>query len=168
MIGKWNDEKHTHFWESLGNSNVNWVDFHTIIIDNSKPVNHNNDRLELFTSIKESKLKKIYIANSYMHRAKQIFNIDSHIKIDSSNWFETEYDSVFNSIKESIEDNKNTLVLISAGMGSKFLISELHKLYPKVLYIDIGSAFDKLLRGQHTRSNAASIRDLELYLKSLL
>jgi len=168
MMGIWHDISNKQFWESLGNSNVNWVDFHTVLIDKKFPVNHNNDRLELFKSIKESRRKKIYIANPYMERAIQIFKIDSHIKIDPSNWFDTEYDSVFNSIKEVIEDDRNTLVLTSAGMGSKYLISELHKLYPNAIYIDIGSGFDKLCTGRDTRTYNHSIEELCEYLKPIL
>jgi hypothetical protein len=168
MIGAWHNSSHKIFWEGLGNSNVNWVNFHTVLIDNNKPANHNNDRLELFKSIKESTCKKIYVANTNMHKAKQIFNINSHIEIDPSNWFDTEYNSVFNSIKTEITDDKNTLVLTSAGMGAKYLISELHKLYPNALYVDIGSGFDKLCTGHDTRTYNPPLKDLHEYLKPIL
>ena len=168
MMGAWHDSSNKQFWEGLGNSNVNWVDFHTVLIDNNKPANHNNDRLDLFKSIKESTRKKIYVANPNMGRAQQIFLIDSHIKIDPSNWFDTQYEQTFNSIKEAIEDDTDTLVLTSAGMGAKYLISELHKLFPRAIYIDIGSGFDKLCTGRQTRTYNPSIQELCNYLRPIL
>ena len=63
MMGAWHDTSNKQFWEGLGNSNVTWVNFHTVLIDNNSPANYNNDRLELFKSIKESTRKKIYVAN---------------------------------------------------------------------------------------------------------
>jgi hypothetical protein len=168
MMGAWHDTSNKQFWEGLGNSNVTWVNFHTVLIDNNSPANHNNDRLELFKSIKESSRKKIYVANPNMFRAQIIFSIDTHIKIDPSNWFDTQYESVFSSIKSEIEDDNNTLVLTSAGMGAKYLISELHKLFPKAIYIDVGSGFDKLCTGMDTRTYNPSQHELINYLRPML
>ena len=32
MIGAWHDTSNRAFWESLGNSVVNWVDYHTCLL----------------------------------------------------------------------------------------------------------------------------------------
>jgi len=168
MIGVWHDLQNKVFWEGLGNSNVNWVDYHTVLIDNNKPANHNNDRLELFKSIKQSKRKKIYISNAHMYKSKDIFLIDSHVIIDPSNWFETQYEQIFNQVKSQIEDDNNTIILTSAGIGAKYLISELHKLFPKAIYIDIGSGFDKICTKNDTRSYNPSYTELCDYLRPIL
>ena len=168
MIGAWHDSQNKVFWEKLGNSNVNWVDFHTVLIDNNKPANHNNDRLELFKSIKQSKRKKIYISNAFMYKSKEIFLIDSHVIIDPSNWFETQYEKILNEVKSQIEDDNNTMILTSAGMGAKYLISELHKLFPNAIYIDIGSGFDKICTRNDTRTYNPSYTELCNYLRPIL
>jgi len=168
MIGVWHDSSNKIFWDSLGNSNINWVDFHTVLIDNNKPANHNNDRLELFKSIKESSRRKIYIANPNMNVSQKIFNIDSHIKIHPSNWFDTQYESIFYRVKSEVIDDNNTMILTSAGIGAKYLISQLHKLFPNAIYIDIGSGFDKLCTGQHTRLYNPSYEEIYDYLRPIL
>jgi len=163
MMGAWHDSSNKVFWEGLGNPTVNWVDFHTVLIDHQT---HTTDKLELFTAIKNSKLKKVYVANANMHKSVDIFKLDKHVVIDPSNWFDTQYDSVFNTITSSMEDR--TLVLTSAGMGAKYLISELHKLYPNSIYIDIGSGFDKLCTGVQTRTYNPSYDSICNYLRPLL
>jgi hypothetical protein len=166
MLGLWHDEKTKGFWNDLVNTEVNWVDYHTVLIDGEKI--RNTDTLDLFRSIKESTRKKIYIANEKMNRAKDVFLIDSHVKIHPSNWFENEYDTVFNSIKSEITDDNNIMILTSAGMGAKYLIAELHKLYPNAIYIDIGSGFDKICTGAQTRTYNPSFHHLYTYLFPIL
>ena len=154
LIAIWhNINSHKLFWESLLSnekqiSNVNCVNYHTIIIDY---LHSSSDKLELYKAIKYSKRNKIYIANNNMGKSKTIFNIDHHISIHPNNWFETEYQSVFNDVTKKIIDDSNTMVLTSAGMGAKYLISELHRLYPNAIYLDIGSAFDIICTGIETR-----------------
>jgi hypothetical protein len=172
MMGAWHDTSNRAFWEGLGNQNanwkpVNWVDFHTVLIDNNKPIHHSPDRLNLFTAIKESTRKKIYVANEKMSRAKEAFSIDHHIVVDQSNWFDTNYDAVLNRIKYAVE-NDNTMILTSAGMGAKYLISNLHELYPNEIYIDIGSGFDLLCTKQVTRTYNPSYHELCQYLRPML
>jgi hypothetical protein len=126
----------------------------------------NNDKLELFRAIKESSRKKIYVANAAMARAQPIFSIETFIDIDPSDWFETEYESVLTSVKS--ECDANTLVLVSAGMGSKQLISDLHRAFPRTIYIDVGSAFDTLCTKRQTRTCSPSYEDICEYLRPIL
>ena len=151
MMGEWHSLQNKPFWEGLDPAirDVQWVDFHTVLIDQNTS---GNDKLNLFKAIKESSRKKIYVANEWMTRAKEFFGIESHVVINPSNWFDTEYDSVFNSVSSAVEDDANTLILISAGMGGKFLVSELHKKYPRAIYIDIGSGFDMLCAKRNSRT----------------
>ena len=170
MLGKWDmDVSLSRFWESLVNVKINWVDFTTIIMNFGKPHQTYMDKIEFFKTIKQSNLKKIYIANAKKHRAKELLNLDHHIIIDSSNWFDTEYSSVFNSIKTTVGDSgDNTLILVSGGMGAKYLISELHKCYPTAIYIDIGSSLDSICTKNKTRAGSWSYEGYCIYFKELL
>jgi hypothetical protein len=168
MIGAWHDSSNRSFWEGLGNPVVNWVDYHTVIIDNTGDMHASTDKLELFKSIKESTRKKIYVANASMIKAQPIFRLNAFVDIDPCNWFEEDYDSVINSVKQEIDDDAHTIVMTSAGMGAKYLISELHWLYPKAIYIDVGSAFDTLCTRRITRSCQQSYEDLCEYLQPML
>jgi hypothetical protein len=167
MMGEWHSLKNKPFWEGLDAAiqDVQWVDFHTVLIDQNTS---GNDKLNLFKAIKECSRKKIYVANESMTRAKEIFNVESHVIINASNWFDTEYDSVFHSVCSAVEDDANTLILISAGMGGKFLVSELHKKYPRAIYIDIGSGFDMLCAKRNSRTYNPSYQWLCSYLRTIL
>jgi len=160
------------FFESVlpsGSAPVNWVDYHTVIIDNDTPIQQqSSEKLELYKAIKESTRRKIYIANPKMYKSKEIFNIDHHIEVHPSNWFDNEFETVFNSIKEKIENDTNTMILCSAGMGAKYLVTALHKLYPNAIYIDIGSAFDTICTGIRTRTCYSSYEELSNYLKPII
>ena len=37
MIGAWHDSSTRAFWEGLGNPNVKWVDYHTVLLDVNEP-----------------------------------------------------------------------------------------------------------------------------------
>ena len=171
MIGAWHDASDKVYWNGLlgpGSSPVNWVDFHTVIIDNNTPIRQQSpEKMELYKAIKESPRRKIYVANEEMYKSKEIFSIDHHIKIHPSNWFDSDYDSIFNSVKEKVEKDSDTMMLFSGGMGAKYLLSELHKLYPNAIYIDVGSAFDTICTGKYTRSCYSSYNDLKEYLRPL-
>ena len=191
MMGAWHDPTHQQFWESLRNENddvpnivpnivhntINWVDFHTVLVD--KETIKNKDRFDLFLAIKNSSLKKIYVANASMGNVIPLLNINSHVVIDAKDWFETQYEATFQSTQYEIENDKTyktyksyksykTLILCSAGMGAKYLISELHKLYPQCIYVDIGSGFDLLCRGTPSRTYNPSLPLLQEYLKPLM
>lgn len=167
MIGEWHSMLNKPFWEGLDPAirDVKWVDFHTVLIDQTTT---NADKLCLFSAIQDSSRKKIYIANETLSRAKDLFNIETHIVINPSNWFDTEYESVFTAASSAIEDDSKTLVLISAGMGGKYLLSELHKKHPNAIYIDIGSAFDMLCAKRNSRSYNPPYEWLCSYLRPIL
>lgn len=168
MIGCWHDKSDMAFWKSLGNDYINWVEYHTVIIDNKTRVSDSPDKLELYKAIRQSTRKKIYVANASMYRACQIFSIESFIEIDPSDWFEIEYESILKSVREEVVDDSNTLILTSAGMGAKALIHDLHKEFPKAIYIDVGSAFDMLCTKRATRHCTPGYEELYEYLKEIL
>jgi len=181
MMGAWHDVEHQKFWERVVTTktnsihsihsihSINWVDFHTVLIDNHTI--KNKDRLHLFQAIKNSTLKKIYVANATMQKVLHLLKIDSHVVIDAKNWFDTEYQPTLHAVQSEIKKNKNnnkTLILCSAGMGAKYLISELHQLFPQCIYVDIGSGFDLLCRGTPSRTYNPSLPVLQEYLKPLM
>lgn len=165
MIGAWHDTSNRAFWEGLGNSTVNWVEYHTVLLDLN---NKNDDKLELYRAIKESGRKKIYVANPRMIRAATVFALDRFIPIDSSHWFETDYEDVLREVCSEVADDSNTLVLTSAGMGAKKLISDLHRAYPRAIFIDIGSGFDTLCTKNVSRTCSPSYDKVCEYLRPIL
>lgn len=166
MIGKWPIPSVYNFWQSLVDLPINYVDYHTVI--NDKESIYNIDKLELLKSIKECNRKKIYIANPLLKRAKLLLNIDIHIEVDFSNWFETDYDSVRDSICKSIDSDSNTIIMVSAGIGAKPLISDLHRLYPNAIYIDIGSALDTICTKRDSRGCTPPYEVLCEYLNPII
>jgi hypothetical protein len=58
-IGKWHDLENAKKWEEFVNKKVNWVNYHTIILDNV----NNDTKIKLYKAIKMSKTKKIIVCN---------------------------------------------------------------------------------------------------------
>jgi hypothetical protein len=166
MIGKWHTPTVYNFWQSLVDIPIHYVDYHTVI--NDKECVNNTDKLELFKSIKESSKKKIYIANPLLKRSKILLNIDDHIEVDYSNWFETHYESVRDSVCSSIKSDSNTIIMTSAGIGAKPLIADLHMLFPNAIYIDIGSALDTICTKRDSRGCTPSYSLLCEYYKPII
>lgn len=166
MIGAWHDTSTRAFWEGLGNSSVNWVEYHTVLLDIEEQVTA--DKFELFKAIKLSQRKKIYVANPRMVRVGPVFAIDSFVQIDPSDWFEKDYEDVLDSVCAEVADDCDTLILTSAGMGAKQLVSDLHRLYPRAIFIDIGSGFDTLCMKSVSRSCSPSYEQICNYLRPLL
>jgi len=168
MMGEWHVKENKNFWESLSPLRVpvQWVDFHTVLID--EPSLQTLDKVNLYKAIKESPSRKIYIANHTMGRARQLFNVQSHVIIDPSNWFDTNFDGVFAETCSQVEDERNTMFLVSAGMGAKYLIAELHKKFPNAIYVDVGSAFDMICGKRNSRAYNPAYEVLCDYLNSIL
>ena len=163
-IGKWLDFKGVaDYFQSLTPNTVNWENYN-ILISKSRD-EFLNRALPYFKAIRNAKQQKIYVCNSTMvDLSKHILNIDNHIVIDSVNWFELNYDEVLNNVLTSVNDPNNTLILTSAGMGAKVLIADIHKKFPNVIIIDIGSALDLICSHRRTRDyhvlNETDITDI--------
>ncbi len=71
-----------------------------------------------------------------------LFNINNTILIHPSDWYEQSYNTVLNRIKDTVINSSSIIIMTSAGMGAKALLSDLRKVYPNAILIDIGSAFD--------------------------
>jgi hypothetical protein len=158
-IGLWTDITIKKYWESLVNP-IKWCDYHSIIIHDN-----NIQKVQIYKEIKYSTMKKIYVCNSSLNSVKDILNIDIIINIPDNNWFE-QYEYIFKEIKNHISEQ--CIVMTSAGMASKILISDLHKLFPMNIYLDFGSAMDKICTKKETRAGQMEYEKLKEILKEIL
>jgi len=147
MIGQWHNEEPEFFWNSLVKKKPNYVNYHTFILDHE----YLEEKAAIFKSIKQSPLKKIYICNPLMVRAKILLNIDHMIHVPFNNWFDDSFDNILASILDVITPGEQFILLTSAGMGAKVLIAEVSKRYPNSIYLDIGSALDKICTKKSSR-----------------
>jgi hypothetical protein len=163
-FGRWHDKFVVDYWNSLVNNEVNWVDYHTLLI-------YNNDlsKLEIYKAIKNSKQKKIYICNELLVKAEILLNIDYMIYVPKNNWFDTNFESILEKIKEIMKLYEDDyIVLTSCGMSAKVLISELYKIYPNEIYLDIGSGLDTICTKRSTRGLLVNYEFCYNYFKSIL
>ena len=151
-IGKRQEEPVIQYFEMIAEgSPINWVDYHVFMFRDISTFL--KEKFILYKTISLASQQKIYICNDKLvEKSKKIFKIDNHIIIHPVNWFELDFSIVFNSVCRAVKDPNNLLILISAGMGGKFLIKCLHKAYPNAILFDIGSAFDQLCGSVQTRS----------------
>ena len=154
LIGKW--PFHNDFWISLlvDGKTPNLVDYHTIII---LPKDLEDDsylpKLQLLKSIKNSDLKKIIICNPLLVKSQSLLNIDYMINISFQNWFDNDFDSIISKVKDIFGTDSNTqfILITCCGMGSKVIICELYKLYPKSIFLDFGSSLDIICTKRDSR-----------------
>jgi len=148
MLGAWHDSAKVAYWNTLSAVPPNWVDYHTAIIDRLD----SPDKMLLYKAIKESRRHKVYVANAGMQKATALLNLDVHITIHPSNWFEIDYEAILASVCATISsDGSNAMLLTSAGMGAKPLIADALQRFPGLIVIDIGSALDTICTKHDTR-----------------
>ena len=150
-IGKWEERSVPNYFQSLTSDKiVNWENYNILIARTRDEFL--NRTLPYFKAIRNAKQQKIYVCNSTMVKlSKNILNIDNHIVIDPSNWFELNYDEILHNTINCINDPNNVLILTSAGMGAKVLIADIYKKFSNSIIIDIGSALDLICSGRRTR-----------------
>jgi hypothetical protein len=146
-IGKWHHSNETHFLESLARQPIQWAKYHSMLFDR-----HDDEKkAELIKTIHRSNTKKIIVCNRNMSKAQQLLRADHIVYVDFQNWFDTSFDRVLNEVKSHMKQDENHIVITCAGMGSKVLIAELTKAFPKGIYLDYGSALDLICTGRSTR-----------------
>lgn len=161
-IGKWNDDKIQKLFLSITTHPINYISYHSFIFD-EYDIETNNivNKINIFKEIKNSNRKKIYVCNKLLIKAKILLNINNIINIGYNNWFDKDYENIFNQIKKCIVGSEdNSIIMFSCGMGGKVLISELYKLYPNCTYIDIGSGLDIICTKRNTRGFKYKYDDL--------
>jgi hypothetical protein len=129
---------------------VNWENYNILIFRSS--TEFFNRAMPYYVSLRRATQQKLYICNqSMVDLSRAILGVTDHVVIDPVNWFETQYDQVLSSVKQTVRTPESLIILTSAGMGAKPLIAELYQLYPKAIIIDIGSAMDLICSHRRTR-----------------
>lgn len=170
-IGRWQTDNVTAFWKKLCKNpeKIQWADYHTIIIDKTE-VESGGSQLEtkigLYKTIRESPLPKIVICNPLLIKSSLLFNTEDLVFVPFRRWFDTQSIPIFESICEKIENNRavgkeKSILIFSAGMSSKVIIAELHKLYPQNIYLDFGSALDIICTKRDSRGRSYSYETLQ-------
>lgn len=172
-IGLWHNIENIKFWEKFATKPIQWANYHSILIshEDMTPQNENlSNKIALYKTIKESKLKKIVVCNILLQKIQPLLNIDDLVFVDINNWYESEFNNVINHINELTKDNEQFILLTCCGMAGKIVISELNKLHPKGLFLDCGSAFDFICTKRDSRGNGVyyTYEDLCNVMKELL
>jgi hypothetical protein len=163
-IGIWHDGGHIDYWTTLVTKPINIAKYHTLILDHD----HRQEKVDLFKTIKKSQIKKIYICNPLMVRARGLLNIDFMVHVPFNNWFDERFDSILQEVEKCIVDGEQYIILTSAGMGAKILIAELSKKYPQNIYLDIGSGLDKVCTKKTSRGWEPSYAELMWEFRDIL
>jgi hypothetical protein len=155
FIGKWQYNPDTvKYWEDLASKPVNWVAYHTMLFEPNDLEDDNRfqHKTKIYKAVKESKLKKIIICNQLLIKTKNLLNLDHVVIIALNNWFDTQFDTVINEVRQLIgPQDGNHIILTACGMSAKVVIAELHKTHPKGIYLDIGSGLDCLCTKKDSR-----------------
>ena len=151
-IGQWDDFNGVDkYFQSLVETPVQWVNYNIFIFKSKQQFYE--QQLAFYRAIRQSERQKIYVCNPGMvERSKALLNLDTNIAVDPVNWFESNYADVLSRTVAAVKDPNNVMILTSAGMGAKVLISDLHKLYPNATIVDIGSALDLMCSGRRSRN----------------
>jgi hypothetical protein len=150
FIGLWHNSSFSDYWQSLVDKKINFAKYHTLIMDN----NNIDEKVLLYKTIKLSKMKKIYVCNPLLVKAKILFNIDYMVHVPFNNWFDNHFFDVLENIKNIInneDENTKFIIMTSAGMSAKILIYELSQKFPNNIYLDFGSANDKICTKKTSR-----------------
>jgi len=160
-IGYWNEKIIIEYYKSLvpNEKMIKWGNYNSIIIENVKDEVTIQDKIELWKTIKYSKIKKIIICNKLLEKAKILLNIDHVINIPLNNWFDHYLEELLKIIKTILENNEQYIIITCCGMGAKVVVSELLKMYPNNIYLDFGSGLDLIC----TKKDSRSYRNYEEY-----
>jgi hypothetical protein len=163
-IGMWHNIENTKKWETLVNKKVNWVNYHSIIIDKKK----NEEKVQLYKAIKNSRSKKIIVCNKLLIKSKILFDADHIVIVPFNNWFDKYFNEIVNQIKNLIGNDENHIVITCCGMASKVLISTLRQNYSNGIYLDFGSAIDLICTKRDSRGREYDYIYIENLLSELL
>lgn len=173
-IGKWHNLEIVRFYLALcyikyqnTSTKIPFVDYRICL-----PYFHYNENHNIFNIVKyiqKSKRYKIVISNDNNTYHKHIFKGDIFIEVPKNSWFiNGYYDSIYNKIRDVIKEHPYALILISAGMGSKVIATNLFLEFKEISIIDVGSAFDLLSQKKATRDYHLNYDELYDYFKPLL
>jgi hypothetical protein len=86
-----------------------------------------------------------------MLKTRLLFKADDLLLVPFQNWFDDHFNNVLALLVKRIGDDLQPMVILACGMSAKVMISELHKLYPNGIFIDVGSAMDLLCTKRDSR-----------------
>jgi len=170
-IGLWHDKNKVLFWNQFTNKQINWCNYHSILFDNNDLITKNenyDNKIELFKTIKETKIKKIIVCNPLLIRSKILLDIDNIIIVPLRNWFDNELDNCVEIIKNIINTDERFIMITCCGMGAKVLIYEILKIFPNGIFLDFGSALDLICTKKDSRGFDFKYEELVEALKELL
>ena len=151
-IGKWvgSDVGVADYFQSLVPHKVNWENYNVLIARNA---NEFITRvLPYFKAIRKSSCQKIYVCNETMvELSKKLLKIDDFATIHPTMWFQYGFEHALNHVISLVKNPSETIILTSAGMGAKPLIAGIHKRFPSITIIDVGSSLDLICSGRRTR-----------------
>lgn len=175
LIGGWHNKVVCDYWQSLISSQIQWINYHSIIIDikdfQYKNENDNlNNKIVFFKKIQDSSLNKIIICNKLLKKAEIFLKTNKMIEVPLNNWFDTQFYIILNNILFILSQNTTepNILIFAAGMSSKVLIAELYKKYPNNIYLDFGSALDLLCTKRDSRGRNYTYDDLIFHLSSII
>jgi hypothetical protein len=161
-IGQWPDEKIQAFWQSFCRKKINWAKYGTIIpcyVDKQ-------DKVDLLKSIKRNKQNKIYLCNPLLVKAQHLLDINHMVYVPFNNWYDTDlFDKTLDNTAKLISPDTSNIIMTSAGMGAKVIIAALSKVFPNNIYLDFGSALDKICTKKTSRGWE---RDYDEYMQDLV
>ena len=169
-IGAWETENVTKYWKTLVDENkIKWANYHTFIIgDEDFGTDQLEKKVTMYKAIQTSTLKKIMVCNPLLTKSKDLFKADVMVYVPLNNWFDQYYENIVNKIKSEINIGEQPIILTACGMGAKILISDLAKLYPNGIFLDIGSATDYICTTCDTRGRKYNYEDLCKIFKDIL
>jgi hypothetical protein len=174
-LGRWHNKEKVDYLEKMANKkggvrDIKWVHYHFLL--NASPLPHtpdydsfsNDKMLNFVKAIRESKRKKIVFSNPDNIRFREIFNADIFLETKKNNW-SLEYEKYYKLVEAEVANG--SIFIIAAGMCSKVLIADLLKKFDMTC-LDIGSGFDLLATGKHSRNFSHSYQKELNYYSSVL
>ena len=148
FVGLWHNQEQKTYWDSIVDKPVKWANYHTILFDK----NNEDQKIKLYKAIKMSKMNKIIICNDLLIKSKFLFDARSLVHVPFNNWYDSQFNSILDYIKQLIESSNNPpLIITCCGMNAKVLICELYKAFPAGIYLDFGSALDLICTKRDSR-----------------
>jgi len=129
----------------------NFVNFHRFMFYDGDY----DEKIEIFRSIKRSKLKKIYVCNeSLVKKLRPLLRVDEFLIIPKNNWYDQRAEEVLRRLKNMMD--RKSIVMFSCGSADHILINKLKQWNRDNILISIGSGLDWYATGKKTRSQEIS------------
>jgi hypothetical protein len=161
------DIENLHFYNNLVESNnlkLNLIRPFEILLtgwDNLL----NDDLLNFYTEIKKSNRKKIYVGPKEMNGINKMLNTNSFVQIPKINAF-SEHQRILEEIKNNLVDD--SIILLTVGLMSSYISSEILKINENITILDIGSGLDSVFIGSTRSGGQAMPSEAINYYKNIL